>query len=298
METVFLDMFKSIFFEEAGMFEKTFMKVESDFGQLWIDEFNEHLGKLFGKDELAYKNAALGYSKFAIDSIRLQRIFNKKRKYEDVTYEEACEKVYMNENYMMELYLPGIFISSFLWRHHYKQLLFYKNKFLPLLDKMEDKRFYDVGTGTGFYSVQIFRHDKNFKGNGIDISPHSRQFTKKHVTAWGFDSNFTSMNLNIIGADIEPAPCIQAIEVLEHLSDPQLFLNNLRKLLKPNGYGFITAALTAPNADHIYLYWDSDDVIKQLVSAGFKIEDYIEEIGYEPRKPGELVPKLAAFIVS
>ena len=118
------------------------------------------------------------------------------------------------------------------------------------------------------------------------------------MAGWGFDKSFNSMDTNIIGAELEPLPCIQAVEVLEHLRDPQLFLNNLRKLLKPGGYGFITAALTAPNADHIYLYWTPDDVMKQLVSAGFKVEDYIEEDAYEASKPEEHVPKLAAFIVS
>ena len=294
----FLDLFKSIFFENVAMFKKTFLKVESDFGEPWSNEFNCHLGTLFGKDEEAYINSVRGYSKFAIDAMRLQNLFNKKLKYENVTYEEACEKVYMNEDYMMRLYLPGIFVSHFLWRHHYKQFLYYKDRFLPLLDEKEDKRFYDVGTGTGFYTIQIFRHDMNFKGYGIDISPHSRKFTKKQVTAWGFDSSFTSMGLNIIGAEIEPLSCIQAVEVLEHLHDPQLFLSNLRKLLKSGGHGFITAALTAPNADHIYLYWTPDEVIKQLVSAGFKVEDYIEELAYDATKPGEYVPKIAAFIVS
>ena len=298
MASEFLDLFKSLFFKNAAMFTKTFLKVESDFGEPWSNEFNRHLGKLFGKDEEAYIDSIRGYSRFSIDAMRLQVLFNKKLKYEDVTYEEACEKVYMNEDYMMRLYLPGIFVSHFLWRHHYLQFLYYKDKFLPLLDEDEDKRFYDVGTGTGFYTIQIFRHDKNFEGFGIDISPHSRKFTRKQVAGWGFDKSFNSMDTNIIGAELEPLPCIQAVEVLEHLRDPQLFLNNLRKLLKPGGYGFITAALTAPNADHIYLYWTPDDVMKQLVSAGFKVEDYIEEDAYEASKPEEHVPKLAAFIVS
>lgn len=298
MATEFLDLFRTIFFKNAAMFKKTFLNVESDFGELWSDEFNCHLGTLFDKDEEAYIDSICGYSKFSIDAMRLQALFNKKLKYEDVSYEEACEKVYMNEEYMMRLYLPGIFVSHFLWRHHYKQFLYYKDNFLPLLDSNEDKRFYDVGTGTGFYTIQIFRHDKSFKGHGIDISPHSRNFTKKQVTAWGFDDAFTSMNVNIIGAELEPLPFIQCIEVLEHLHDPQLFLNNLRKLLRPGGRGFITAALTAPNADHIYLYWNPEEVITQLETAGFKVEDYIEEFAYDAAKPEEHVPKLAAFIVS
>ena len=85
--------------------------------------------------------------------------------------------------------------------------------------------------------------------------------------------------------------------MLEHLSDPQLFLEHLRKMLAPGGRGFIAAALTAPQSDHIYLYWTPDDVIRQLTAAGFHVEDYAEQAGYEG-EPGEIVPKVAAFIVS
>jgi SAM-dependent methyltransferase len=292
-----LELFQNTFFSGAAMFKKTFVDVASEFGEPWANEFDLHLGKLFGTDPTAYADAVRGYAKFAIDAMRLQRLFNKKLRYEDCTYEEACANVYMNEEYMMKLYLPGILVSHFLWRHHYRQFLYYKENFLPLLATARDKRFYDVGTGTGFYTVQMFRGDAALEGTGIDISPHSRRFTANQIRAWGYEGSFTSLNKNIIGADLEPFGFIQTVEVLEHLSDPQLFLDHIRKLLAPGGQGFITAALTAPNADHIYLYWTPDDVIKQLVNAGFKVQDYFLAEAYVG-SPGEHVPKVAAFIVS
>jgi len=292
-----LELFRSTFFANASMFKKTFLDVQAEFGDPWSAEFDLHLAKLFGDDPTAHADAVRGYSKFAIDAMRLQKLFNKKLRYEDCTYEEACANVYMNEDYMMKLYLPGILVSHFLWRHHYRQFLYYKENFLPLVSAVGDKRFYDVGTGTGFYTVQIFRHDREFSGCGIDISPHSRRFTGNQIKGWGFERSFTSLNVNIIGAALEPFGCIQTVEVLEHLSDPQLFLNHLRRLLAPGGYGFITAALTAPNADHIYLYWTPDDVIKQLKAADFKVLDHFEADAYVG-SPGEYVPKVAAFIVS
>jgi len=279
------------------MFKKTFADVEAEFGAPWREEFDEHLANLFGADEQAHLNAVRGYSKFAIDAMRLQRRFNKTRKYDDQSYEEACDKVYLNDDYMMNLYLPGIFVSHFLWRHHRRQFLYYKKNFLPLLDGLDDRRFYEVGTGTGFYTLQIYRHDPSFRGVGIDISPSSRRFTMNNIRGWGFTERFEPSERNIIGADFEPLPCVQCIEVLEHLSDPQTFLDHFRRMLRPGGYGFVTAAVTAPNADHIYLYWSADDVIRQLVAAGFKVHDHIEEAGYEGA-PDEIVPKVAAFIVS
>lgn len=297
MNNTHFELFKTTLSKHAGIFEKTLDKVIAEFGDDLIKEFDLHLEKLFGDNEERYIDAVNGYRNFCIDAMRLQNKFNKKLRYEDVSYEDACQKVYLNEDYMMKLYLPGILVSHFLWRHHYKQFVYYKEKFLPLFDKHDDKRFYDVGTGTGFYSVQIFRQVKNAIGYGIDISPHSRKFTRNNMTAWGFDKSYTSMDVNIIGADLEPLNFIQSVEVLEHLSDPQTYLNNLRKLLAEGGYGFVTAALTAPNADHIYLYWTPEEVIEQLNAAGFKVIDYIEEIAYEAQE-GEHVPKLAAFIIT
>jgi len=301
MEYESLEQFKEIFFKKAGLFKKNFLRMEMEFGDLWQSEFNIHLEKLFSSDkssdEKAYDDAVLGYSKFAIDGVRLQRLFNKKLKYEDVSYEEACEKVYMNENYMMTLYLPGIYVSNFLWRHHYKQYLFYHEKFCSLLDQAPDRRFYDVGTGTGFYTLQMFRASDLTEGFGIDISPHSRKFTLKNVESFGFKDRFHSINVNILEKDFEPLPFIQSVEVLEHLSDPQPFLNRLRQMLQKGGRGFITAALTAPNADHIYLYWKPEEVVNQLEKAGLKVLEQIEELAYEGQL-GEHVPKVAAFIVT
>ena len=69
-------------------------------------------------------------------------------------------------------------------------------------------------------------------------------------------------------------------------------------MLEPGGYGLITAAVTAPNADHIYLYNSIGEVLAQVEQAGFKVVDSREDRAYEPTKPTESVPKNAAIIVT
>lgn len=289
-------LFERIFCTDAPLFRKNFDQVRTIFGDGWMRDFDAHLDRLFGQNEQAYRKAIQAYAKFCLSAMRLQSRFNQTRRYEEQSYQDTCRQVYQNEEFMSTVYLPGIFVSQFLWQHHYRQIQYYRHSFLPLLDELDDKRFYDVGTGTGFYSAQILRQDSRFLGYGIDPSPHARRFTARQLQGWGFCSSYTLLDADITDAELEPLPCVQSIEVLEHLSDPERFLKHLRTLLQPGGYGFIAAAITAPEDDHIYLYWTPDDVIRQLRAAGFDVMDYREEPGYEGR-PGEIVPKVAAFIV-
>ena len=288
--------FRELFFERAPIFKKTFLDVEAEFGPAWIADFDEHLSRLLGTDPRALEGAIRGYYGFSIDAMRLQRRFNRTKRYEEQSYEEACARVYLNPEYMKTLYLPGILVSQFVWRHHYRQLTFYRERFLPRVAKLADRRFYDVGTGTGFYSVQLLNGVPGSSGSGLDISPSSREFTLEHVRAWNCASRFESASTDITSVELEPRACVQTIEVLEHLSDPQRFLERLRRLLVPGGVGFVAAAITAPEADHIFLYWSPDDVVAQLEHAGFEVLELQENPAYVGAA-GEIVPKVAAFIV-
>jgi SAM-dependent methyltransferase len=290
-------LFRDLLFERAAMFKKNFLAVEAEFGEGWREDFDLHLRKLLGLDRGLYIHAIEGYASFAIEFLRLQRLFRRKRAYEDVTYMEACATVYGNRDRMLDSYLPGTFLSHFLWRHHYRQLQRYRESFLPRLDALEDPRFYEVGTGTGFYTVQVLRQNEEIRGTGIDISPYSREITRRHAEGWGFGDRLTLLDLDITAADLEPLPCIQCVEVLEHLTDPQGFLRHLRRLLREGGWGFLTAALTAPHWDHIYLYWTPEEVREQIENAGFSVHETIVEAA-QVEGADELTPRVAAFIVS
>jgi 2-polyprenyl-3-methyl-5-hydroxy-6-metoxy-1,4-benzoquinol methylase len=290
-----LALFKDVLFRKAFLFKRSYLEVESLFGERWQRDFDEHLGRLFGDDTPAYEKAVQGYASFSLDAMRLQKLFNQKRRYEDVTYDDATRDVYLNERYMMDVYLPGIFVSQFLWRHHYRQLEAYRQHFLPIVAAHTDKRFYEVGTGSGFFTVQLLR--AGLEGFGIDLSPLSRRFTQHHVDRWGLGGQFHSRDNDIFVTDFEPLPCLQCVEVLEHLPDPVRFLSRLRAMLEKGGHAFIAVAITAPQADHIYLYWNAGEVIAHLEEAGFRVQHYSEEPGYAGSE-GELVPIVAGFVVS
>lgn len=66
------------------------------------------------------------------------------------------------------------------------------------------------------------------------------------------------------------------------------FMNSLAGMLKPGGYGLISAAMNPLDADHIYLYRNSEEVAEQLVGAGFVIVDSSVDAVTFPKKEGNL----------
>lgn len=278
----------------AGVIEKQ----KESFGSEWSKLFDNELGVFFNGDKEKIAKAVFGYGKFALDSMKLQAKFQKTKKYDNKSYEEASLEVYQNKDYMFDLYLPGILLSHFLWRHHYLQHKFFVEKFMPIIDDGTNKLFYDVGVGTGFYSKEILTRSKNIIGEGYDLSPFSLSHTTALLKLHNVDYRYKVNKKDIVlTKDIPLADFIINIEVLEHLENPQEFLFALNRMLKIGGYGLISAAINAPNSDHIYLYSDPGEVASQLNKAGFDIIDTTVDKAYEPRSVSELVPVNVAFIV-
>jgi SAM-dependent methyltransferase len=236
--------------------------------------------------------------RFALDALRLQKRFEKERVYLPKSYDDAARAVYHNREYMETLYLPGILLSHYLWPHHYRQLCYFQREFMPRVRQAGGRRFLDVGVGTGFYSRQALAASPDIRGTAYDISEHSLAYARFQVDAFGFSDRWTGEIRNVItDAPAETWPSIVSVEVLEHLEDPLTYLKAIRTRLEGGGLGFVTAAITAPNEDHIYLYRDHREVAAQIEAAGFSILDFQEDLAYEP-KADEPVPRLAAFIVT
>jgi len=288
-----------VFLKNFPYFKETIPRQVDLFGKDWLTHFQNEMEILFGTDNNALVNASIGYGKFCLDSMKLQKLFDKTRQYENKTYEEAADEVYQNRDYMFSLYLPGILLSHFLWSHHYKQHIFFRKKFVPKIIAHGGNVFYDVGVGTGFYSKEMLLVKEDMRGEGFDLSPHSLAYTAETLKKFNLSKNYKPNQRNIILEPIKlAASFITCIEVLEHLEDPQEFLNALSKMLEPGGFGLISAALTAPNADHIYLYEEPNEVADQLKKAGLNVIDFIHDPAYEPRKPTDSVPRNVAFIVT
>lgn len=267
------------------------------FGESWAIEFEQVVSVLFPSEE-AIADAAKGYATFAMQSMRLQAAFEKERQYKIKTHEQASSEVYFNEKHMMQEYLPGLLLSHFLWPHHYRQLQFFDSAFVQAMRVANASTFLEVGIGTGLYSGLLLRRLPEIKGLGLDISPSSKKFTEAQIGALGVANRYHVELRDVTATPIEAkADWLVCVEVLEHLDDPVAFLRGLRRNMAPGARAFITAALNAAHADHIYLYRNATEVLSQLIEAGFTLEQSFVGAAYKPSAPGVPVPEAAAFIV-
>jgi SAM-dependent methyltransferase len=295
----YVNVVRQVLLDEAPYLAGVIGKQYKEFGANWLQEFESDLSVFFRNDEEALQQATRGYIKFALDGMLLQKRFDKSGCYEPKSYEQAAAEVYQNEIYMRTLYLPGIYLSHFLWRHHYIQHVYFMERFVPMVKKHGGNTFYDVGVGTGFYSREMLRHIPCLQGQGFDLSQSSLDCTNRMVKAFDLGGRYKSNILDIIAnPPATPAAFLTNVEVLEHLDDPVAFLKGLHAMLEPGGLGMITAAVTAPNADHIYLYNSVSEVVAQIEEAGFKVIESREDPAYASLKPNESVPRNAVVIVT
>ena len=290
--------FEQVLDSRAPFMMPSYLRQKRLFGARWAHEFNRLIGTFAGATDDQLEKAIEGYVNFAVDGMRLQRKYEKSGRYEPKSYEEAGHQVYHNREYMFGLYLPGILLSHYLWPHHYRQLQFFNRVMVPLISSHPNPSFCDIGPGTGFYSRLFLEAADKAEGWAFDISQSSLDYSKMQMDAFGVGGRYHLENRNVISDPTTRRwPFLMSVEVLEHLEDPPSFLRAIRGMLEVGGRGFITAAVTAANEDHIYLYSSGDEVGSQLEEAGFTIVDRQYDRAYEP-KGDEPVPINAAFVVT
>jgi 2-polyprenyl-3-methyl-5-hydroxy-6-metoxy-1,4-benzoquinol methylase len=283
--------------EKYGFFKDAVDRTAAEFGPQWTAAFEETLAKLFPDDGRLAK-AAEGYARFVMDLLRRQRRFERERVYPAKTYAAAAAEVYMDDDYMTRQYLPGLLLAHFLWPHHVRHAAFFETAFVGPMRLAADTRFAEVGVGTGLYSREVLMQLGTARGVGLDISPASAAFTKRHVEAFAVDDRYEMRLQDVVDEPLdEPVPWLICIEVLEHLEDPVTFLGALRASLAPGGRAFVTAALTAAHVDHIHLYETVDDVIAESADAGFVVEQAFLANAHPPTSLGTPVPAVAALIL-
>jgi 2-polyprenyl-3-methyl-5-hydroxy-6-metoxy-1,4-benzoquinol methylase len=254
----------------------------SAFGGAWEQEFDHAIVTLFGSDPEKWLPAIDGYAHFATDALRSQIYFERNGRYQASSYADVAAKYYHNKDFMLRAYLPGMYLSHYVWAHHHRMLRWYRS----LVEPLNIKTFAEVGTGCGIYSKETLRLKPLSSGKGFDISEHSLRFTQGVADAFGVGKRYATEVRDIVADTPAPSDLVICQEVLEHLEDPAEFCRALYRMTSPGAHAYITAAINAGHVDHIYLYRNLDEVLAQIEAAGFEVLERHNEIAPGAKKPG------------
>ena len=290
-----VDSFKKALGAQAPIFASVVDDRQLEFGDDWLFEFSQALADVV-EIEASFSDLVNAYASFCVEALRLQREFDRTGKYPETSYSNALKEVYSNYEYMSGVYLPALYLTHYLWPHHYRFKNWVTNYFCPLLNDRTDYTFADVGVGTGFYSNLILRNSKNINGVGYDVSDASMEFSRKLLRARKVEDRFNRRKELFPGKEVIQFDAIVCIELLEHLEDPQELICKFYNSLKKNGKALISAALNAPNRDHIYLYREIGEVAEQIKNAGLTITRHEEFFAYK-KIANRSTPSSAVFIV-
>ena len=99
-------------------------------------------------------------------------------------------------------------------------------------------RILDVGCGGGLLTEPLQRLGANV--TGLDASAEAIKAAKEHASVVGLDIDYRIGDLSTIPNELDQFDVVIASEVIEHVLDPQSFIEEIHKLISPGGKLIIT----------------------------------------------------------
>lgn len=108
----------------------------------------------------------------------------------------------------------------------------------------ENQRILDIGCGGGILSEGMAK--RGGKVTGLDVEPDAIGAAKTHADSEHLQIDYVCEPVETFIS--EAFPIITCLEMLEHVSDPQLIINEAARLLAPGGYLFLSTINRNPFA--------------------------------------------------
>ena len=116
---------------------------------------------------------------------------------------------------------------------------------------LQQRTILDFGCGTGFMMTVLAQFGKV---KGFDSSPKSIELSRKR----GIENTFLCSDFTTISQSEEAFDIVTLFDVLEHVHEEEELLNCLKKIIKKNGYIFLTVPA------YQWLWSGEDHVSKHL----------------------------------
>jgi SAM-dependent methyltransferase len=175
---------------------------------------------------------------------------------QDYPEESAIGRYYESEEYISHSNTSKGIINK-LYQISRNIMLRKKSSFIESITGLKSGTLLDIGSGTGYFAD--FMQGKGWRVKGIEISGDARNFSKENFGLEVYEPSE-------IGK-LEPATfdCITLWHVLEHFQDPEKYMQDIMKLLKPEG----TCVIALPNSDSFDArkykeFWAAWDVPRHL----------------------------------
>ena len=160
----------------------------------------------------------------------------------------------------------------------------------------EKSHFCDLGFGPGVLTAFILQQDSSWKVDGVDISEHCLYHAQRLLTKKG-----TLERSMLSVGDVRSLPypddtfdVVIAVEVLEHIPDPEIGLSEAMRVLKPDGYAITALPVQLPLLMHLYDFDSPNEVLALYEKVGFKVVDF--ETKEFQRQAGPFVDTFALSI--
>ena len=140
----------------------------------------------------------------------------------------------------------------------------------------EESHFCDLGFGPGVLTAFILQQNASWRADGVDISQHclqhaQRLLIKKEVLE---RSELSVGDVRSLPYPDETFDVVIAVEVLEHIPDPEAGLLEALRVLKPGGYAITALPVQLPLLMHLYDFDSPDEVLALYEKVGLKVIDF------------------------
>ncbi|MGE3342187.1 MAG: trans-aconitate 2-methyltransferase [Vicinamibacterales bacterium] len=239
------------------------------------------------------------YTAYTYEQNYLQFVYEASGAYPAASHSEANSGVYQNTEVMLR-YMESLLLTQFLWPHHLQIVRFFIDRFLPRFSATDVVKSLELAPGHGLFGRLLLEHLPKATLVAHDISPTSIAIASELAgqNAVSARTQYVVRDaLDRTGRLAQEWDAVISGELMEHLDDPRLLCEAIAEQLRDDGYGFLTAAITAANLDHVYEFKGPEDVRCMVLDAGLRIEDEIVATPPTIKAKQTKVPRVQAMII-